>query len=764
MLAVFLGASEYLHLPPERSSPAFLRSHEKFKAYVCDAADGLGIPPGNVLNLFDEEVNTSQFETEVERFLNSHAGVKDVLVHYTGHGDRTVDRKFYYLCLKNTRPGSPLTTGIPVDVLKSALRGDRPGLRVYLIIDACLAGRAVDVYQSEQGGTAAEQFFRDLPQEGISLLCSASRDRLSIIPGGGEYTLFGEALDDALTKGDPEAEPLLNLHDVHRLTSRYIATRYPNERDRHPEIHSPRQEAGIIAQVRLFPNPARRRGHAEGGDWAPPLQSAFDANTLHWCAILSEGGQGSAAHKVLRERLSEFPSAAARLKTLTRKSALGPPREWPARSLCAAPPAFLQAVAEVSRCELALFDLTGFEPAVMLLLGVRAVARRGVTICLCRKDAAPADAELPFFLKDVNLFRYAATDARLELALRDRAIAGFTHLLQWPDQYLDLPAFDAVRYLPPDREHRTPIGYDKQVLVLCPFEESYLQRFREKMGPSMENALSAQFGEDADLLKRGTLPDPQLIRTLDILSPRLVSQGLFEAIRLTDLSLVDWTMWSPSVFFELGARLAANERPPVCLLEAAGPEPKASGNPDRTPLRQREGLLRLFRPYVYSPSPTAPGALTEQFQNLLGWYRKLHQGAAGAPADTPEAAGGWWFAREVHDAVWRAVDPRGEPAVRPVEEFLQTAAEPLLADEDGRPPRLLYPPQHELTGQAVRAGRERLLAAWLYLHHRSKARPELRPACQRLAPRLITALADSADQADRELVEYICRWSAEPST
>ena len=42
---------------------------------------------------------------------------------------------------------------------------------------------------------------------------------------------------------------------------------------------------------------------------------------------------------------------------------------------------YLRTVAE---CDLAVFDLTGFEPAVMLLLGVRAVVRRGVTICTYR--------------------------------------------------------------------------------------------------------------------------------------------------------------------------------------------------------------------------------------------------------------------------------------------------------------------------------------------------------------------------------------------
>jgi hypothetical protein len=51
----------------------------------------------------------------------------------------------------------------------------------------------------------------------------------------------------------------------------------------------------------------------------------------------------------------------------------------------------------VCRADIAIFDVTGggttgIEPGVMLLLGVRAVARRGVSICSVDHDPAVAHA------------------------------------------------------------------------------------------------------------------------------------------------------------------------------------------------------------------------------------------------------------------------------------------------------------------------------------------------------------------------------------
>ena len=138
-------------------------------------------------------------------------------------------------------------------MLKESLGGDRPKLRQYLIIDACYAGQSVDVYQSI-GRSAAEQMFGELPSQGVSLLCASSRDRMAIAPAELECTLFSEAMLSVLNNGDATAPPLLTLQDLKCLSERHISTHFPEEK-RRPEVHSPRQEDGSVAEVPLFPNP-----------------------------------------------------------------------------------------------------------------------------------------------------------------------------------------------------------------------------------------------------------------------------------------------------------------------------------------------------------------------------------------------------------------------------------------------------------------------------------------------------------------------------
>ena len=54
---------------------------------------------------------------------------------------------------------------------------------------------------------------------------------------------------------------------------------------------------------------------------------------------------------------------------------------------------------------------------------------------------------------------------------------------------------------------------------------------------------------------------------LDLRSPRLVGQALYEQVRWSSWCLVDLTEWRPNVFFELGVRLACSERDPMCIIQ-----------------------------------------------------------------------------------------------------------------------------------------------------------------------------------------------------
>src|SRR5262249_16483212 len=64
--------------------------------------------------------------------------------------------------------------------------------------------------------------------------------------------------------------------------------------------------------------------------------------------------------------------------------------------------------------EIVVFDITGFEPAVMLLLGIRAVVRRGITICsVGEKFTLGETFDFPFNIQEVNIVAHSAEQYNL---------------------------------------------------------------------------------------------------------------------------------------------------------------------------------------------------------------------------------------------------------------------------------------------------------------------------------------------------------------
>src|SRR6516164_7067657 len=49
---------------------------------------------------------------------------------------------------------------------------------------------------------------------------------------------------------------------------------------------------------------------------------------------------------------------------------------------------------------------------------------------------------------------------------------------------------------------------------------------------------------------------PRIESIIDQVSPRLVGQRLYEAIRRSDMCIADWTLWRANVLYECGVRLA----------------------------------------------------------------------------------------------------------------------------------------------------------------------------------------------------------------
>lgn len=237
---------------------------------------------------------------------------------------------------------------------------------------------------------------------------------------------------------------------------------------------------------------------------------------------------------------------------------------------------WLHLIELVARAPVMIVDVTRFQPAVMMLLGIRAVARRGVTVPVTKDSLNEAHLKgLPFNIQETRLISLSAhaDDPRRDLV--DAITAGIGEMRANPD-YLDLPAYDSVRGPRPTSRGR---GATAEMLVLCPFSEEY----------------DLHWGAIKEMISANK-PLHRAVRMLDITSPRLVGQALYEQIRWNRHCVVDWTWWRPNVFFELGVRLACSRDDPVLVIHRGSVEEVHDG----AGLEQRHWLLRLFSPAGYT--------------------------------------------------------------------------------------------------------------------------------------------------------------------
>ena len=301
---------------------------------------------------------------------------------------------------------------------------------------------------------------------------------------------------------------------------------------------------------------------------------------------------------------------------------------------------------------------------------------------------------IPFNLQLLNVA--AHSKAQLEKALKPhqliggKLVTGFQELTDLP-HYLDLPAFDAVRELGIGSAAYKPVPYTQKALVLCPFGEDYSERnWKEHIGLELEGKLKAHAYEAGD---RNDLP-LRVERVLDARTPRLVAQSLYEAIRLTDLCLVDWTGLRPNVMFEAGVRLATNPLGAVHILDDTSP-----------PLPGHvQNLLAMLNPVHYRCEPEGPpyDEMIRRFSTSLGDF--------DAGRRNP-----------LFDAVGTAIDLHSQSFTLPLVDELVRGAD-LLSPPDqesvGVSTVLFSEVNKELADAAGRAAAERRLAAWLFLVHR----------------------------------------------
>jgi tetratricopeptide (TPR) repeat protein len=424
------------------------------------------------------------------------------------------------------------------------------------------------------------------------------------------------------------------------------------------------------------------------GTWAPASITTND-----FIVFLSEAENAPDAYTLQ-------PNVERAFK-LVNSSGLSAPEFHSAAAAIQSEAALVDAVRALCHARVVVFDATDFEPAIMLLVGIRAVVRRGVTILsIGGKYALGSQIDMPFNVTDANVVAHSdeqdQSEGKDSIALLAQRLRGGLQEVRSP-YYLDLPVYDALRRLPPDR--RGIIASDEGVLVLCSFDETYSKRvWKARLRPALRYHLE-RLQQD-----RGRRPDGSdlgVARSLDISSARLVSQALFETIRRAQSCVVDLTLWPANVLFELGVRLAASNEGTACLIDSRWEEtvkPSWLG-----PCRS---LVSMLVPAAHRYDSKRRWAEDQAFDKVFGLGAVEGAGVLGG---------------SVHAAVERALDFRHEPAARPVYRELLDAAE-LFSRTPGKGGRSkpvgLFPGHESLPAREEEAEFERLLAAWYYLLYR----------------------------------------------
>lgn len=388
---------------------------------------------------------------------------------------------------------------------------------------------------------------------------------------------------------------------------------------------------------------------------------------------------------------------------------------------------YAEAIKNLCRSEIALFDLTNYEPAIMFLLGVRSVVRKGITIASVGGSFSIGDViELPFNIKEVNLVSHS--EKQFEEGIRNASLDP-NHLLRerirqgireyQSPHYSDLPTFDVIRHLP--EGHRTFIDYRESLLVLCSYSRPYQER-------NWARHVKRDFARQRILENQDR--DFNVRRILDFTSEgRLISHMMYENIRRMDLCIVDWTEWRPNVFFEMGIRLSVRESGTYLIaedkhielvakiLDGASDEDLKTFLGDagdellikriRTCPMQCQQLIKFFKPNLYKCKP----GQKSPYEYILREHGNIQQNVASYQQQE-YALGGQTF-----HFITNFIDLSIESSAKPVYSELIASAELYEVDERKGIPSVLYPSNARLKLQAEQATKERFLAAWYYINN-----------------------------------------------
>ena len=731
IVAVLLGASQW-PAAKDLDSEVFARSKRRFESYLLDPA-GLGLQASQVSDLFNASSSTSAIYDDLIRFLKSEPVNKasDLLLYFVGHGDFTGDTQEYVLLVQSSDPRLLETTALKASDLAALIRKNAPNLKQHLLIDACFAGAAEEAVY---GRSVSKEALRALREQHVEMLCSSGMVR-SRAPRNEECTPFSSAILDVLMTGSEKVNGSLTLKTVGELAADRIKDTFA-DKAAIPKFFPENEGAEIINR--------------------PLFQNA--ASSIQWCVFLSEAAEKAPQAHPLKQITNKLKVAfGAEISEAAGNMPLGTPRFLKALDAVKSIAGLQEAIRIACRSEIAIFDLTKYEPAALLLLGIRSVARRGITVCVAANSLLDQQTEeAPFYFKDIKLVSYGTDVASPEQHIKDRISSGLKQLKDAPLNYVDVPSFDPVRQLWPDEPNRQSMRYFEQCLVLCSYSKDYKEKLWPTISTNLLYAIKNKKGDDASVPQVFKDKEPRVIRSLDMSSPRLVSLALFDAIRRTEFCIVDFTEWRSSVLFELGVRLASSDLDPICIIESRAENAPSAPAGEPSGVAQQRSLLNLFPVCEYLREDTSENPVDAYLKMLHAHIdiKELRH------VSEPWEKDGRLRPGAIYRTVWQYVDPQHEPIVTSVSKFLGEIERLYhVSDSKGRSP-FIYPKTHPLTVRAEEHGRECAIAALLYLQHRHGEARLLadRRLCMEyveLAYRVAGKLLESPDEVDKEFGKTI---------
>jgi hypothetical protein len=695
----------------------------------------------------DETVRSaSALDANIRDFLRRCRADDIYIVYFSGHGVLLGDTdRIVPAGVSREQAATSSTQTVSTDF--GSVLSDDAGLAI-VIIDAC---RNPDDAPTLNEGSWGDPRHQSVPRHGhfLRLFGCRSGEVCQVLPSGpGEapVSLFSRALASTLAEGRHTSlsAVLTDLESrcAELARSAHLATQTPR-------ISLPREFSAHV-QEQLNRVILDRAPQVV----LPGIWDAFDPDRFHCLVVQSEQERKTApVRDVIRMVKSALigadgksiweafrPTAHGRRLVSGRRRNLSEVFDQAAVRFAAcnvvdvltSADTLDRAVRAIVEADLVVFDVTAFEPGLMLLVGIRAATARGLTICShggTWEEGTPLN--VPFNLQNLNVQSHAPSKERTG---RDPVVSRFvSRVMKGYDQlrkhahYLDLPAYDDLRQLGSDYDASSTISARERVLVLCAYKDTYFEQWRFVQS-ELKNALweAHQF-------------DPAVERIIDHGTPQLVSQALYEQLRRGAACVMDWSYFSASVFMELGIRLAVSSRGAVQLVERRC----VYGEPEAPDLAQVQRLQQIFDPIVY----TYPGD-SDAF---------LRAAAAIVQHDEDAAQTSGRLHRVVIDAL-NVV----HGSHRDVYEELRESADALHHRKQGSEgvAQILFHRSFPLKRDSERAALERRVAAWLYLDQRlnagetGKGSP-LHDVYVRLGKEVASGLLDLGEDVDVQLAKTI---------